>query len=60
MSGSESRTLSSSLRAELKQVVGGNLDSTKLEKLAGRIKDELRATRVKVHVTRGTIPDTCW
>ena len=42
-----STTLSSSLRAELKQVVGANLDSTRLEKLAGRIKDELRVDQVK-------------
>ncbi len=55
--GSESKALSKSLRAELKQVVGANLDSTRLEKLAGRIKDELRAARVKVHVTKGTVPD---
>ncbi len=61
ISGSESRTgisaLSSSLKAELKQVVGANLDSNKLEKLAGRIKDELKATRVKIHVTKGTKPE---
>ena len=54
--GSQTKALSSSLRAELKQVVGANLDSTRLEKLAGRIKDELRVTRVKVHVTKGTVP----
>ena len=52
-----SNTLSSSLRAELKQVVGANLDSIKLERLAGRMKDELRATHVSVHITKGTIPD---
>jgi hypothetical protein len=54
--GSESKALSRSLRAELKQVVGANLDSTKLEKLAGRIKEELRVTGVKIHVTKGTMP----
>src|SRR5579872_7323800 len=54
--GSESKALSKSLRAELKQVVGANLDSMRLEKLAGRIKDELRVAKVKVHVTKGTVP----
>ncbi len=58
--GVESRaianTLSSSLRAELKQVVGANLDSSKLERLAGRMKNELRAAHVQVRVTRGTLP----
>ena len=61
ISGSESRStianLSSSLKAELKQVVGANLDSSKLDKLASRIKDELKATRVKIHVTKGTRPE---
>jgi D-alanyl-D-alanine dipeptidase len=52
-----SATLSSSLRAQLRQVVGSNLDSTKLDRLASRLKNELRATRVKVRVTRGTMPD---
>ncbi len=59
--GVESRAitnaLSSSLKAELKQVVGANLDSTKLERLASRMKDELRATHVLVHVTKGTMPE---
>jgi hypothetical protein len=59
--GVESRAvtnaLSSSLKAELKQVVGANFDANKLDRLAIRMKDELRATHVLVHVTRGTIPD---
>ncbi len=55
--GSETKSLSKSLRAELRQVVGANLDSLRLEKLAGRIKNELRVARVKVHVTKGTVPD---
>ncbi len=54
--GSQTKALSSSLRAEIRQVVGANLDSTRLEKLAGRIKDELRVTKVKVHVTKGSVP----
>ena len=48
--------LSSSLKAELKQEVGAHLDSNKLDRLAGRLKEELRAARVRVHVTRGTLP----
>ncbi len=36
--------------------MGANLDSMRLEKLAGRIKDELRVAKVKVHVTKGTVP----
>src|SRR5580658_853216 len=54
--GSETKALSKSLRAELRQVVGANLDSRRLEKLASRIKDELRVTGVKVHVAKGTMP----
>ena len=54
--GSEAKALSKSLRAELKRVIGANMDSLRLEKLASRIKDELRATRVKVHVAKGTMP----
>jgi Omp85 superfamily domain len=55
--GSETKALSKSLRTELGRVVGANLDSMRLEKLASRIKDELRVTRVKVHVSKGTVPD---
>jgi hypothetical protein len=55
--GSEAKSLSKSLRAELRQVVGANLDSLRLEKLASRIRNELRVARVKVHVTKGTVPD---
>jgi hypothetical protein len=55
--GSETKALSKSLRAELRKVVGANLDSLRLEKLASRIKDELRVTKVKVHVSKGTVPD---
>jgi hypothetical protein len=51
-----STSLSGSLKAELKQVVGANLDSIKLEKLAGRMKDELRAAHVSVRVSKGTLP----
>jgi hypothetical protein len=54
--GSESKALSKSLRNELRQVVGANLDSTRLEKLASRIKDELRVAKVRVHVAKGTVP----
>jgi hypothetical protein len=32
------------------------MDSLRLEKLAGRIKDELRAAKVRVHVAKGTMP----
>jgi hypothetical protein len=54
--GSETKALSKSLRDELKQVVGANLDSLRLQKLANRIKDELRVTKVKVHITKGAMP----
>ncbi|HEY1759614.1 MAG TPA: BamA/TamA family outer membrane protein [Bryobacteraceae bacterium] len=54
--GSETKALSKSLRGELKQVVGANLDSLRLQKLANRIKDELRVTKVKVHITKGAMP----
>ena len=56
VSGSGTQSISGSLKAELKQVVGANLDTEKLDRLAARIKEELKAARVKVHVTRGTVP----
>jgi Omp85 superfamily domain len=52
-----SNTLSSTLKAELKQVVGTNLDANKLDRLANRMRDELRAAHVLVHVTKGNLPD---
>jgi len=55
--GSQTKALSRSLRDELRRVVGDNLDSIRLQKLASRIKDELRVAKVKIHVTRGTVPN---
>ena len=57
VSGLDQRTISSALKSELKQVIGGNLDSIKLDKLAHSLKDEVKAAKVKVQVTRGTKPD---
>jgi hypothetical protein len=49
--------LSQSLRSELDQVVGGKLDHPHLDKLAERIKKELRVSEVNVKVSKGAMPD---
>jgi hypothetical protein len=49
--------LSQPLRHELDQVVGGKLDHPRLDKLADRIKKELRVTDVAVKVSKGATPD---
>src|SRR5215475_14427297 len=57
VSGQRQSALSTTLRGEIDQVVGGNLDHSYLEKLADRIKKELRVSDVKISVTKGTMPD---
>lgn len=57
VSGWDSRAISTALRTQIHQVVGDNLDPAKLNTLADRIKGELKAARVKIQITKGTIPD---
>ena len=57
VSGFGNSLISSPLRTELDHVVGEKLDQSRLEKLADRMKRELRVSDVAVKVTKGTAPD---
>lgn len=57
VSGYQNHALSSPLRTEMNHFVGEKLDQSRLDKLASRMKQELHATEVTVHVSKGTIPD---
>ena len=49
--------LSDPLRSELRDVAGQNFDQTLLDRLADRIKRELHAPEVRMHVVKGDMPD---
>jgi hypothetical protein len=51
------RDVSRPLQAEIDQVVGQNLDQSRLEGLAQRLKKELHVPEVKVRVSKGREPD---
>ena len=55
--GQGSAKLSDPLRSELGQVAGKNFDQSLLERLADRIKQELHAPEVRMHVVKGDMPD---
>jgi hypothetical protein len=55
--GYRSVQLSPPLRSEINRVVGEKLDSSMLDKLADRIKRELRVPEVAVKIARGTEPE---
>lgn len=55
--GPKSHSISAALRSEIDQVVGSNLDHSRLDKLADRMKKELHVSDVKVSVAKGTLPD---
>ena len=57
VSGERNVTISDPLRLELDKVVGAKFDHSALERLADRLRSELRVSDVKVNVTRGTEPD---
>jgi outer membrane protein assembly factor BamA len=57
VSGRGSPKLSDPLRTELDQVAGQNFDQPLLERLADRIKQELHAADVRMHVVKGGTPD---
>ena len=57
ISGQGSDKLSDPLRTELGQVAGQNFDQPLLERLADRIKQELHAPDVRMHVVKGGTPD---
>ena len=58
ISGTYKTTLSSPLRTEMNHFVGEKLDQPRLEKLADRMKQDLHAAEVTIHVSKGTIPDS--
>jgi hypothetical protein len=55
--GHGSTKLSDPLRSELGEFAGKNFDQTLLERLADRIKQELHAPDVRMHVVKGDVPD---
>jgi len=55
--GQGSAKLSDPLRSELGQVAGKNFDQSLLERLADRVKQELHAPDVRMHVVKGDMPD---
>lgn len=55
--GTKIGRLPASTRREMEQVVGQKLDHSMLDKLAGRIKSELRVEKVAIHVAKGTEAD---
>ncbi len=57
VSGRLSPRISHELRQELDSVVGQKLDHSVLERLAGRIRHDLRVQNVAVRVRRGEVPD---
>lgn len=50
-------SISHSLQDEIDEVVGHNLDHSMLERLAGRLKDELRVPEVNFSVGKGQMPE---
>lgn len=57
VSGRLSPRISHELRQELDSVVGQKLDHSVLERLAARIRHDLRVQHVAVRVLRGEVPD---
>ena len=55
--GQGSSKLSEPLRSELGEVAGKNFDQTLLDRLAERVKQELHAPDVRMHVVKGDMPD---
>jgi outer membrane protein assembly factor BamA len=55
--GQGSAKLSDLLRSELGEFAGKNFDPPLLERLADRVKRELHAPEVKMHVVKGDMPD---
>jgi surface antigen Omp85-like protein len=57
ISGQGSSKLSDPLRSEIGAVAGKNFDQTLLERLADRIKQDVHAPDVRMHVFKGDMPD---
>lgn len=56
VSGQKNRHISDSLRAEVNKMIGSKLDYQALDRLADRIKKELKVPAVSVNVGKGTEP----
>jgi Omp85 superfamily domain len=57
ISGQGSSKLSDPLRTELGEIAGQNFDPSLLERLRGRIKQELHVPDVRMQVVKGDMPD---
>jgi hypothetical protein len=57
VSGQKNWHISDSLRAEVNKMIGSKLDYQALDRLADRIRKELRVPSVSVNVGKGTVPD---
>jgi hypothetical protein len=57
VSGQKNWRISDALRKEVDKMVGSKLDYPALDRLAERIKKELRVPAVSVNVGKGTVPD---
>jgi Omp85 superfamily domain len=57
VSGQKTWHISDALRKEVDKMVGSKLDYPALDRLAERIKKELRVPAVSVNVGKGTVPD---
>lgn len=57
VTGKPALQLSQDLRKDVESVIGQNLDHGVLDRLASRLKRELRVERVDVRVDRGRVPD---
>ena len=56
LTGYQSRNVSRSIRQRLNSMIGRTLDSTALDRIAGRIREELRADDVHIRIGKGTRP----
>jgi hemolysin activation/secretion protein len=57
VAGKKTSRLKAATRREIESVVGQKLDNSMLDRLASRIKNELKVERVEIRVAKGTIPE---
>lgn len=56
LTGYASKSVSRGIRQRLNGMIGRNLDSTALDRIAARIRDELRVEEVRIRIGKGTRP----
>jgi len=56
LTGYQSTSVSRSIRQRLNSMIGRNLDSTALDRIARRIQEELRVDEVHIRIGKGTRP----